>query len=187
MRCAHSLLTSVAAVALVAALYLTLAATAVAQRRGGGMGGGMMGGGMRGGMMGPPPMMQRGMGGGMMPGGMCQMGQSGSMGMSSMTSSMGTNASGQSLASQLGSQNQASLTAMMRQLQNANSPLPPPPPRINNINPTAMVKNLDKDGDGVLQVDEIPRRLKAKLQQADTNFDGEITLAELESARTASK
>jgi hypothetical protein len=183
------LVTHLAAVALVAALGLTPATTAVAQGRGGGMGGGMMGGGMRGGMMGPPPMMQGGMGGGMMQGGgMCQMGQSGSTGTSSMTSSTGTNTSSQSLASQLGSQNQANLNAMMRQLQNANSPPPPPPPpRINNINPTAMMKNLDKDGDGVLQEDEIPRRLKSKLQQADTNFDGEITLAELEAARAASK
>lgn len=119
---------------------------------------------------------------------MCAMGQSGSAGTSSMTSSTGANASSQSLAGPLGSQNQANLNAMLRQLQNANSPPPPPPPpRINNINPTAMMKNLDKDGDGVLQEDEVPRRLKSKLQQADTNFDGEITLAELEAARAASK
>ena len=37
-----------------------------------------------------------------------------------------------------------------------------------------MFRNLDKNGDGVLSQDEIPPRLRARLMQADTNWDAEF-------------
>ena len=183
---------------LAAGLLCLATASAAAQGRGGaGMGGGMMGGGMAGGMrggmagggmmMGRPPMMQGGMAGGSMQGGMmqgggqCQMGQSGATG--------GAMASSQGIGGASGMPSQTNMNSLRQQLQNANAngttQTGAAASRRSNVNPAAMIRNLDKNGDGELSDEEIPRRLRSKLLAADTDGDGAITLAELEAARTA--
>ncbi|HRJ79318.1 MAG TPA: hypothetical protein PLF37_12485 [Planctomycetota bacterium] len=44
-------------------------------------------------------------------------------------------------------------------------------------------KNLDKDGDGKLTGDEIPERMKRSLDRVDTDKDGAVSKAELETLR----
>ena len=45
--------------------------------------------------------------------------------------------------------------------------------------PAELVKRFDQNGDGMLQVSELPEHMKKFLGQADTNGDGVITIAEL--------
>lgn len=49
--------------------------------------------------------------------------------------------------------------------------------------PSALFKRFDKDGDGLLEGDEIPRPLRRRLQQIDQNKDGKISLEEIKKAR----
>jgi hypothetical protein len=48
--------------------------------------------------------------------------------------------------------------------------------------PAALVKRFDKNGDGILQVSELPEHMQKFLGKADTNGDGIITLDELKAA-----
>jgi len=45
--------------------------------------------------------------------------------------------------------------------------------------PAEMVKKLDKNGDGALQVSELPEKMKEHMAKADTNADGVISVEEL--------
>ncbi|HEY4105262.1 MAG TPA: EF-hand domain-containing protein, partial [Polyangiaceae bacterium] len=45
--------------------------------------------------------------------------------------------------------------------------------------PAAIVKRFDKNGDGVLQVSELPERMQKFMAKADTNGDGVLTVDEL--------
>jgi len=51
------------------------------------------------------------------------------------------------------------------------------------MDPAAIVKKFDKNGDGVLQVSELPERMQKFMGKADTNGDGIITRAEFTAAR----
>ncbi len=46
----------------------------------------------------------------------------------------------------------------------------------------AMFENLDQNGNGKLSKDEIPERMRGFIANADTNADGDITLAELQAS-----
>jgi hypothetical protein len=45
--------------------------------------------------------------------------------------------------------------------------------------PAAIVKRFDKNGDGVLQVSELPERMQKFMAKADTNGDGVLSVDEL--------
>jgi hypothetical protein len=45
--------------------------------------------------------------------------------------------------------------------------------------PAELIKRFDKNGDGQLQVTELPERMQAFMGKADTNGDGVITIDEL--------
>jgi len=51
------------------------------------------------------------------------------------------------------------------------------------MDPAAIVKKFDKNGDGVLQVSELPERMQKFMGKADTNGDGIITVDELKAGR----
>jgi Ca2+-binding EF-hand superfamily protein len=51
--------------------------------------------------------------------------------------------------------------------------------------PAAFIKRFDKNGDGKLEVSELPDRMRTWLGAADTNKDGVITTAELAAHRAA--
>ncbi len=61
------------------------------------------------------------------------------------------------------------------------TPLPERPARRGGMDVAAMFKNADKDGDGKLTGDEIPARIKNRMEAFDTDKDGAISLAELQS------
>ena len=51
--------------------------------------------------------------------------------------------------------------------------------------PQTMIQRFDKNGDGVLEVKELPELLQERLAAADTNKDGKLTVQELEAHRAA--
>jgi Ca2+-binding EF-hand superfamily protein len=53
--------------------------------------------------------------------------------------------------------------------------------------PAALVKHFDKNGDGKLQLTELPDRMKQRLAPADTNGDGVLAVEELTAHRDARK
>jgi len=56
-------------------------------------------------------------------------------------------------------------------------------PRHRQMDPAAMVEKFDQNGDGVLQVSELPERMQKFMAKADTNGDGVLTVDELKAAR----
>lgn len=50
-------------------------------------------------------------------------------------------------------------------------------------NPEGLVKRFDRDGDGKLQVAELPARMQARLGSADADHDGVVSTTELTAAR----
>jgi Ca2+-binding EF-hand superfamily protein len=53
------------------------------------------------------------------------------------------------------------------------------------LDPAEMVKKFDQNGDGKLQVAELPERMQKFLGKADADNDGVLTVAELTAAREA--
>jgi len=51
--------------------------------------------------------------------------------------------------------------------------------------PTKMIQRFDENGDGKLEVSELPTRMQAFLGKADTNGDGVLSVEELTAARDA--
>jgi Ca2+-binding EF-hand superfamily protein len=51
------------------------------------------------------------------------------------------------------------------------------------LDPAEMVKRFDKNGDGKLQVAELPERMQKFMAKADADKDGSLTVAELTAAR----
>lgn len=51
--------------------------------------------------------------------------------------------------------------------------------------PAKLIKRFDKNGDGRLEVSELPERMQKFLGAADTDKDGTLTVAELTAARDA--
>jgi len=51
--------------------------------------------------------------------------------------------------------------------------------------PQALIQKFDKNGDGVLEVKELPELLQKRLAEADANRDGKLTVQELEAHRAA--
>src|SRR5262245_17775734 len=49
--------------------------------------------------------------------------------------------------------------------------------------PAKMIEHFDKNGDGKLQVAELPERMQKFMSKADTDKDGVLTVAELTAAR----
>lgn len=49
--------------------------------------------------------------------------------------------------------------------------------------PQAMIQRFDKNGDGVLEIKELPELLQQRLAAADTNKDGKLSVQELEAHR----
>jgi Ca2+-binding EF-hand superfamily protein len=60
-------------------------------------------------------------------------------------------------------------------------------PRTGHRDPAALVKHFDRNGDGKLQLTELPDRMKARLAPADTNGDGVLTAEELTARHEAQK
>ncbi|HVW26827.1 MAG TPA: hypothetical protein VHC69_15770 [Polyangiaceae bacterium] len=52
-----------------------------------------------------------------------------------------------------------------------------------SLDPATVLKNLDKNGDGKLEADELPPRMQQFMSKADTNGDGALTLEEMTAAR----
>jgi Ca2+-binding EF-hand superfamily protein len=52
-----------------------------------------------------------------------------------------------------------------------------------SLDPATVLKNLDKNGDGKLEADEIPPRMQKFISKADTNGDGALSLDEMTAAR----
>lgn len=57
---------------------------------------------------------------------------------------------------------------------------PGPPGGFQNIAPKEIFARLDKDGNGKIEKDEIPERMKENLGRVDSNSDGAVDLAEFE-------
>lgn len=57
---------------------------------------------------------------------------------------------------------------------------PGPPGGFQNIAPKEIFGRLDKDGNGKIEKDEIPERMKENLGRVDGNSDGAVDLAEFE-------
>jgi glycyl-tRNA synthetase beta subunit len=53
------------------------------------------------------------------------------------------------------------------------------------LDPAEMVKKFDKNGDGKLQLAELPERMQQFMAKADSDSDGSLTVAELTAAREA--
>jgi len=49
--------------------------------------------------------------------------------------------------------------------------------------PAALVKRFDKNGDGVLQLSELPEHMRGFMAQADTNGDGALSVDELKAGQ----
>jgi Ca2+-binding EF-hand superfamily protein len=56
----------------------------------------------------------------------------------------------------------------------------PGPGALGNISPKEIFGRLDKDGNGKIEKDEIPERMKENLGRVDGNSDGAVDLAEFE-------
>jgi Ca2+-binding EF-hand superfamily protein len=52
-----------------------------------------------------------------------------------------------------------------------------------SLDPATVLKDLDKNGDGKLEADELPPRMQKFMSKADTNGDGALTLDEMTAAR----
>ncbi len=61
--------------------------------------------------------------------------------------------------------------------------------RAENVSPEErrqrMIERLDANGDGKLQVDELPERMRGAFRGADTNADGVLSVEEMQQAREA--
>ncbi len=53
--------------------------------------------------------------------------------------------------------------------------------------PEGFMQRFDKDGNGTVELSELPERLRTKLAQADTNGDGKLSAEELQAHRGACK
>ena len=53
--------------------------------------------------------------------------------------------------------------------------------------PVSFVKRFDKNGDGKLEISELPARMQQRVGKADANKDGVITVSELEASRAAAE
>lgn len=51
------------------------------------------------------------------------------------------------------------------------------------MNPQAFIQKFDANGDGILEVRELPKKLQQRLASADTNRDGRLSVEELEAHR----
>ena len=48
--------------------------------------------------------------------------------------------------------------------------------------PARMIQRFDRNGDGVLQVTELPERMQTRFSAADTDHDGALSVAEITAA-----
>lgn len=55
------------------------------------------------------------------------------------------------------------------------------------MNPQAFIQKFDKNGDGILEVRELPEKLQGRLAPADTNRDGRLSVEEIEAHRATRK
>ncbi len=69
----------------------------------------------------------------------------------------------------------------------ASASAPPPDGRHGHRDPAEMVKRFDKNGDGKLQISELPDHMQAWLGKADADHDGVLSVAELTAARDSFK
>ena len=52
-----------------------------------------------------------------------------------------------------------------------------------SLDPATVLKNLDKNGDGKLEADEVPPHMQKFMSKVDTNGDGALSLDEMTAAR----
>lgn len=48
--------------------------------------------------------------------------------------------------------------------------------------PARMIQRFDRNGDGVLQLSELPERMQSRMGSADTDHDGALSVAEITAA-----